>query len=282
MITRRTFIRRGLRIGGTLLGLTTATAAYGIWEASHIRIARQTIPIPNLPETFVGKKVAVLADLHHGPLVGLDFIREAVRLTNSLQPDLIALVGDYAHWGQHTQVDLPPCLEVLSDLRASLGVFAVPGNHDMQNRGRVYHEVISSTPIIDLTNRAHCVTQDQQHLWMAGVDDLWWGQPDLPAALKEVPLQSAVLLLCHNPDFAEECPSPRVSLVLSGHTHGGQVDLPLAGSLWIPSRYGAKYCQGLVQGPASQVFVSRGLGVAGVPVRINAPPEINWITLAAG
>lgn len=281
MITRRTFIRRVLQVGGTLTGLTAATTTYGFWEASQIRIVRQTIPIPNLPEAFVGKKVAVLADLHHGPLVGLDFIREAVRLTNSLQPDLIALVGDYAHWGARTHVDLPPCLEVLSGLRAALGVFAVPGNHDMQNQGRVYREVISSTPIIDLTNRAHCLSQDQQHLWMTGVDDLWWGKPDLMKALQEVPLRSAVVLLCHNPDFAETCPSRRVGLVLSGHTHGGQVDLPLVGSLWIPSRFGAKYRQGLVQGPGSLVFVSRGLGLAGLPVRINAPPEINWITLAA-
>src|SRR3954468_15675010 len=85
--------------------------------------------VPNLPPAFVGKTVAVLADLHHGPFVGIDFIRDAVRLTNSLAPDLITLVGDYAHKGVDAHTQLQPCLEALSALTAPLGVFAVPGNH---------------------------------------------------------------------------------------------------------------------------------------------------------
>ena len=89
------------------------------------------------------------------------------------------------------------------------------------------------------------------------------------------------MLLCHNPDYAEAAPDARVGLMLSGHTHGGQVYLPVLGSAWLPSRYGDKYRRGLVQGPASKVFVSRGLGEAGVPLRVNAPPEINLLTLTA-
>jgi hypothetical protein len=111
------------------------------------------------------------------------------------------------------------------------------------------------------------------------VDDLWWGKPDLDTALRQVPDGAAVVLLCHNPDFAESHPDPRVGLMLSGHTHGGQVYLPQSGSPWIPSRHGDKYRAGLVQGPAARVFVSRGLGESGVPVRLNCPPEINLLTL---
>ena len=276
MISRRKFIGRTALLGAAgVLGPT----AYGFWEANHIRITRHDVTVPNLPQPFAGKTIAVLADLHHGPYVGLDFIRKAVRLTNELKPDLIALVGDYAHTGGKTHIELPPCLEALSELTAPLGVFAVPGNHDMKSGGEIYRELIATTPLLDVTNMNRPVTLEGEHLWLAGVDDLWWGKPDLARALLGVPAGAAVVLLSHNPDFAEQKPDPRVGLMLSGHTHGGQVYLPCYGSPWLPSRYGEKYRQGLVQGPASWVFVSRGLGEAGVPLRMSAPPEICMLTL---
>lgn len=274
--SRRRFLRRSVQAA---LGLTGATAAYGVWEASRITVRRAVVPLPNLPEAFAGKTIAVLADLHHGPYVGISFIREAVRLANSLRPDAFALVGDFAHSGRDAAHQIPPCLEALSRLEAPLGVFAVPGNHDLHNSGRVYQEVVASTPITDLTNRSARLSAEGESLWLAGVDDLWCGKPDLRQALGGVPEGAAVVLLSHNPDFAEETPDVRVGLVLSGHTHGGQVYLPVLGSPWLPSRYGDKYRRGLVRGPASRVFVSRGLGEAGVPVRLNSPPEINLLTL---
>jgi predicted MPP superfamily phosphohydrolase len=282
MLTRRNFFRRAIRVGAALTAGAGLGLGYGFWETSQIRIRRQAVPLPNLPSAFVGKTVAVLTDLHHGPFVGIPFIREAVRLANALEPDLIALVGDYAHRGAQVEADLPPCLEALSALRAPLGVFAVPGNHDMKDRGQLYRELIAATPLNDLTNRNERISQQGEHLWLAGVDDLWWGKPDLKRALRTIPEGAAVLLLSHNPDFAEDFPDRRVGLMLSGHTHGGQVYLPVVGAPWMPSKYGRKYRGGLVQGPASRVFVSRGLGEAGIPLRFNAPPEINLLTLTAG
>jgi hypothetical protein len=189
--TRRRFLRRLVRVGIGLAGLAGATAAYGFWEASQIRVRRTNVSLPRLPRSFAGKTVAVLADLHHGPFVGIKFIREAVRLAGSLKPDAFALVGDFAHRGQHTAEQLPPCLEALSELTAPLGVFAVPGNHDMQERGKVYREAIRETPLIDLTNRSVQLTLGGESLWLAGVDDLWWGKPDLNAALRGIPEGSA-------------------------------------------------------------------------------------------
>jgi predicted MPP superfamily phosphohydrolase len=235
-----------------------------------------------LPRPFAGKTIAVLADFHHGPFVGIDFIRGAVRLASSLSPDAFALVGDFAHKGAQATEQLPPCLEALSRLRAPLGVFAVPGNHDMPQAGQVYRDAIRATPLTDLTNRSVRLTASGESLWLAGADDLWWGKPDLNAALRGVPEGAAVVLLCHNPDFAEDAPDGRVGLILSGHTHGGQVYLPGLGSSYLPSKYGDKYRAGLVQGPSSQVFVSRGLGEAGIPIRLNCPPEINLLTLVPG
>jgi len=275
VISRRKFLGRAVLLGASGVA---GTAAYGCWEAANIRVTRRTVAVPNLTPAFEGKTVAVLADLHHGPFVGIEFIREAVTLTNLLAPDIIALVGDYAHTGGKAHTELPPCLAALSSLSAPLGVFAVPGNHDMQRGGAVYRELIAGTPLADLTNRNQLVTVNGEQLWLAGVDDLWWGKPDLSHALAGIPANAAVVLLSHNPDFAELRPDARVGLMLSGHTHGGQVYLGKAP--WVPSRFGEKYRYGLVQGPASSVFVSRGLGEAGVPLRINVPPEVCLLTLA--
>lgn len=281
--TRRKFLRRVKQVGLGLVAVSGATVGYGFYEASQIRVRRQTVAVRNLPRRFEGTTVGILTDLHHGPFVSLDFVRRAVTVANGLAPDLFALLGDFAHKGTHTHEQLPPCMAALTKLSAPLGVYAVPGNHDMGKKGEVYREVMAATPqIIDLRNRAVPVTRDGETLWLAGVDDLWWGKPDLAAAMKPVPPGTAVVLLSHNPDFAEEHPDPRVGLVLSGHTHGGQAYVPGVGPLWLPSKYGRKYCHGLVDGPASPVFVSRGLGEAGVPLRLNCPPEINVLTLTAG
>jgi predicted MPP superfamily phosphohydrolase len=278
MLSRRSFFRRAGVLTAGVAGLTTG---YGYWEAAHIRVTRQTVTLPRLPDAFVGKTVAVVADLHHGAFSSIDFIREAVRITNSLNPDLIALVGDYAHEGKSADVQLPGCLEALSDLKAPLGIYAVPGNHDMARSGQLYRDEIARTPLTDVTNRNHVVSIGNDHLWIAGVDDLWWGYPKLSDALSLIPPTAATILLTHNPDFAEEVLDPRVGLILSGHMHGGQIYLPVMGAPWMPSRFGLKYRQGLVQGPGSQVYVSRGLGEAGIPLRVNSPPEVCLLTLAA-
>ena len=250
------------------------------WEASSIRVRRHDVPVPNLPSNFHGKTIALLADLHHGRYVGLDYVREVVKRANTLGADFFALAGDFAH-DRHLNADeLPPCLAELARLDSPLGLFAVPGNHDMLDHGRIYRRSIAATPkLTDLTNGSVRITCHGEHLWIAGVDDLWQGKPDQAAALRGIPDGAAVVLLSHNPDFAEEHPDPRVGLVLSGHTHGGQVRFPFTAAPWAPTRYGPKYLRGLVQGPASRVFVSCGLGLAGAPVRFNVPPEICLLTL---
>lgn len=281
MISRRTFLRSAAAAGVGLVGAGSAGVGYGFWEAAHLRVTRETIPVPRLPAAFEGKTIAVVADLHHGPFVGLDFIRHAVELTSSLKPDLIALVGDYAHKGYDDESQLPPCLDALSALKAPFGVYAVPGNHDMLRDGQVYRSEIARTPLTDLTNRNLCVSHGGDRLWVAGIDDLWHGRPDFQKTLAGVPSDAATLILCHNPDFTEDYLDPRVGLVLSGHMHGGQIYVPDVGCSWLPSKYGMKYRQGLVRGPLnSRVFVSRGVGEAGVPLRINSPPEVCLLTLA--
>jgi predicted MPP superfamily phosphohydrolase len=173
-----------------------------------------------------------------------------------------------------------PCIEALSRLKAPLGVFAVPGNHDHWDDIGLFHDCLKEFGIADATNTGCWIELEGERLRLGGVDDLWEGKQDLNAALGGASHSDCCILLCHNPDYVERLRDSRVSLVLSGHTHGGQVSIP-GYYRHVPSRYGSKYLAGLVRTPWTQVYVSRGLGVSGPPVRFCCRPEINLLTLTA-
>jgi len=271
-MTRRKF----LKIAAGVASVPLLTTTWGVVEACSFHVTEHTIAVPRLPKAFAGKTIALLTDIHHGPQNSLSFVRSIVETTNALQPDLIALSGDFVQKG----VDqLRPCFEVLSALRAPLGVFAVPGNHDMTEGGAPARRTMTEFGIADLTNRGRWVETGDGRIRLSGVDDLWWGKPDPVKALAGVSEEETVILLAHNPDFVETLTDSRIGLVLSGHMHGGQIYLPGIGAPWLPSKYGQKYIHGLVQGPVAQVFVSGGLGTVGLPMRINSRPEINLLTL---
>ncbi|MGL4422364.1 MAG: metallophosphoesterase [Gemmataceae bacterium] len=265
-----------------LTSSATATAAlavggigYGFFEAGWVTIDRRTLTIPGLPAPFRGTTVAFLTDLHHGPYVDLQYIANVVRTTNLLQPDLVILGGDYS---LRNRSFVRPCLEVLADLRAPMGILGVLGNHDYWHGLTDTLEGFRAARIECLTNCSTSFTRRGETLHIAGVDDLWAGDVNMGQALAAVPDTAKCLLVSHNPDVAEKLRDPRVGLMLSGHTHGGQILFPNGDCPWIPSQYGTKYQQGLVQAPETQVFISRGLGVSSVPARCLARPEINLIT----
>jgi hypothetical protein len=273
-MTRRKFLKTaGLAAAGGVAGVI-----YARLEARWLGVHRVTISVPNLPAAFKGKTIALMADFHHGPYVPLSYIRHSVDMANALNPDLIALGGDYPHRGI---AYIAPCVEELARLRAPLGVYSVLGNHDHYDGGQPYvSAALRAARIPELTNRGLWIESGGDRLWLCGVDDFWRGVQDLPAALASTTTGDAVILLSHNPDFVEYIHDPRVGLVLSGHTHGGQVDLPIIGPPIVPSIYGQKYAQGLVQGPLTKVFVTRGIGTITPPVRLFCRPEIVLITLA--
>lgn len=274
-MTRRQFLR------AAALGAAAAAVGgtgYGMFEAGWVRIDEQTLPLPRLPNTFHGTRVAFLADIHHGPYLDLEFVQAVVRTTNLLEPDLILLGGDYS---LRDKKYIRPCLEVLADLRAPMGVFGVLGNHDYWHGVWPTRYGMQAAGITELTNRGVWFERGGERFRLAGVDDLWAGRPDAEPALAGATLNDACLLVSHNPDFAETLRDRRVGLVLSGHTHGGQVTLPGCGVPWVPSRYGEKYLRGRVEAPTTTVYVSSGLGVSVVPVRLGSRPEINLITLTS-
>jgi uncharacterized protein len=270
---RRKFLKR---MGLAAVATAAASGAYPFLEAKWCRVARRTIALPNLPPPFRGTTVALLADVHHGPFVPLAYVRHVVNLTNALQPDLILLAGDYMHRSAHY---ISPGIAALGKLTAPLGRFAVRGNHDNREFEPISQSALAEAKLPDLNNTGTWLERRGARLRICGVGDLWTDEQDINAALGDATPDDAVLLLSHNPDFVETLRDPRVGLVLSGHTHGGQVVLPGFGAPRVPSKYGQKYLHGLVQGPCAQVFVTRGVGTVTPPVRFLCRPEVVLITL---
>ncbi len=269
---RKLFRRAGL---GALAALGVG-AGYPVLEAKWCATSRRVVSVPRLPSAFRGTTVALLADLHHGPFVPLAYIRHVVDLTNSLRPDLILLAGDYVSKSPRY---IAPVCEELKRLEGPMGRFAVLGNHDH------WESVVESEIQLDragfemVDNRGVWLRRGGDRLRICGVGDLWTDQQDVVSALDDADESDAVILLSHNPDFAETVDDPRVGLMLSGHTHGGQVVIPGWGAPIVPSNYGAKYLGGLVQGPSCPVFVTRGVGTTGPPVRLLCRPEVVLLTL---
>lgn len=273
-MNRRMFLKSA--VATAIPATPIAAASYGMYEASSVRIERPSLPLPNLPVAFDGLRVAFLTDIHHGPYVSLDYVTSLVRTTLALCPDLIVLGGDYS---SHESRYIGPCFDVLGGLKAPLGVYGVLGNHDYVDGLSQTRSGFRRAGIMELTNAGVWLDRGTSRLRLAGVDDLWHGSPDLCSALGDARASDACLVLSHNPDFAELVRDPRVGLVLSGHTHGGQINLPLIGAPVVPSRYGQKYARGYVQAPATHVYVSRGLGTATPHIRWNCPPELTLLTL---
>lgn len=273
MIDRRKFLKYAAAGTG---GLAALCAGYSFIEAAWFRVVEERIAVPGLPSAFRGLRVAFLTDMHHGPWTGLKYIESAVNAANELRPDLVLLGGDYSHNG--TQY-IEPCIDVLGALTAPLGVMGVLGNHDAYNGLRRTVRSMENRKIPCLVNEAVILERGGQRLRLLGVDDLSHGSPDLKAAISQVGEDEPCLLLCHNPDFTETVKDPRIKLIISGHTHGGQVVFPVIGAPYIPSSFGQKYRQGLIKTEHTQVFVSRGLGTVTPPVRFCCRPELNLLIL---
>jgi len=273
-VSRRKFLRRVVWGG---LGACGALAVYPFVEARFFRITRRRVAVPMLPEPFAGTTVALVADIHHGPYFGIGFVRSVVDSTNELGADIVALGGDYVY---REPKYIEPCIAELAKLRARLGVYAVLGNHDHWESAPRTRAALEKAGIAELDNTGVWLRSSGARLRLCGVDDLWTGTQDLAAALGDCGGDEAAILLSHNPDYAEGIRDERVRLVLSGHTHGGQVNIPFIGPPVVPSDYGAKYARGLVRAPHTQVYISRGLGTIAPPVRFNCRSEIVVIELA--
>jgi predicted MPP superfamily phosphohydrolase len=227
-------------------------------------------------------RVAVVSDLHVGaPYHGLHRLRTTVDRINATNPDLICILGDFVTLGVIGGTFTPPepIARELARLRAPAGVVAVLGNHDRGFDGRRVQRALAGAGLRVLEDTAAAIETPSGTLWVAGVSDLWTGPHDVPRALDQISTGGApVLLLTHNPDIFPRIPAG-VMLTLAGHTHGGQVRLPLIGAPIVPSAFGQRYVAGYVVEGGRHLFVSTGIGTSDIPIRLGVPPTIFVLTL---
>ncbi len=269
MFSRRMFIKGAC---GSLLG-TMAVGGYSyLLEPRWVEIKRVTIKINALPKQFDGITIAQMSDIHHSKYVHKEFVRKCVRALNALNPDIIALTGDYVYCSDEF---LCPVTEELAELRAKEGVFAVLGNHDCRDSTS---DALAKEGIRVLNNEHTPLYRKNDYIFIGGVDNLCTGHMDLKKTLLGMD-DNPKVLLCHNPDAIEEIRKTNVDFVMAGHTHGGQVSLPIYGPPVVYSKFGNRYASGLFHEGNTIMYVNKGIGVSVFPVRFFARPEITLFTL---
>ncbi len=239
-------------------------------------ITETDIFLDRLPAAYDDLRVVHLTDIHHSLYTPIEDVERAVYLANQLRPDLVALTGDYVTLSTSF---IWPVAQALGKLRAGLGVFAVLGNHDFSADAPEMTRALRAQRIQVLRNSRIALRRRSNLLWIAGVDDLWWRAADFNAALHGVPAHDPKILLCHNPIGIREAADHGVDLVLSGHTHGGQVKLPVVGTVFGRSKLGERFVEGWNRLDGTQIYISRGIGKVLVPVRLGCPPEIACLRL---
>jgi len=285
--------RRILTGAAGLFGLSTAaTAVYaGAIEPKDLVVTRYALSPPGWP---AGQRlsIAVIADLHAGgPDMTLEQIRRVVDTANSLQSDLVVLLGDYiaTHRFVTERVPDPVWAAELARLSAPLGTWAILGNHDWWYHLHGVRRALAGVHIPLLENEAVLLGGPGRRFWLAGLGDQlayrlghgrYRGVDDLRGTLAKIRTDDPVLLLAHEPDIFPRIPTS-VALTLAGHTHGGQIRLPLIWPLYVPSKYGARFAYGHVVEYDRHLVVSGGLGTSAIPARLGVPPEIVHIELGA-
>jgi uncharacterized protein len=275
--SRRDFLKVA---GSVALGAGATSfggAAYSAYvETGWLAVERIRIPVKGLPGSFDGFKIVVMSDFHLYPYTTVEQIQAAVTLANSLGPDLVALVGDFVFRKVESIFELAP---LLAGLDAWHGIFAVLGNHDLWTQASLVTSALENEGILVLRNSGMTIVQGGQRMYLAGSDDAWSGYPDLKATLADKPEDAPAVLLMHEPDLADTVAlDGRVALQLSGHSHGGQVRIPVIGLLVLPY-LGEKYHSGLYQIDHMWLYTTRGIGVIQPPVRFNCRPEVTEVTL---
>jgi uncharacterized protein len=287
-LTRRRFLQvaAGVAATGALALGEDATNL----EPNHPILTAIEVVLARLPAAFDGFTIAQLSDFHYDEHFSAVPIRAAIEIVNNLRPDVVVLTGDFVtvlpfhrrfHTGKRAAQAAEPCASLLAQLRARLGIVSVLGNHDADSDVPRIIETLHSHGLPVLRNRSIPIEQGGSRVWLCGLDSMWEGNPDIDLALHGVPSEELVVLLVHEPDFADEAAYYPVDLQLSGHSHGGQIWLPGIGAPWLPL-FARKYPRGLYRIGPLTLYTNIGLGTIRLPIRLNCPPEVTLFTLRSG
>ena len=259
-----------------------ALAAWSFYfEPRSLTLRSYRLDVPHWHADLAGLRGAVLADLHVGsPHSGLDKLREIVSRTNAAKPDLVLLPGDFVIQEVIGGRFVAPeqFAPVLAQLSAPLGVWATLGNHDWELDAKRVRAALEKNGIGVLDDKAVRVGRDTRAVWLVGLADFWEGTPQPAQAMRSVTGGAPALVFTHNPDIFPHV-RERFSLLVAGHTHGGQVALPLLGRMVVPSQYGERYAIGHIVEEGRHLFVSSGIGTSILPVRFRVPPEVSILEL---
>lgn len=277
-LSRRRFLARATY---TYAAVGAAVSTYGIWSAYELpHVTRRTLIFPNLPSGLEGLTILHLSDLHAGVHLGEDKMQQIVAQAMALGAELIVQTGDMIDISPSY---IPPYVRAFRELRAPLGIVTVLGNHDRYTGERAVIRGCLDAGQVFVQNGCHVLERNGAALALVGIDDPhnWRADDpqaeDIAVALRATPPEAFRILLAHRPGAWDTAAPRGIPLTLAGHIHGGQIYLPILG--WSPGRLITKYVKGHFQRGNSQLYVSRGIGVVGVPIRLFTPPEIEVFTL---
>jgi predicted MPP superfamily phosphohydrolase len=260
------------------LGFALAvTAALTLLAFVHrVRIVRRDVPIASLPQAFDGYRIVQISDLHCGPFASGRRVAGWVQRANRLEADLVAVTGDLIASGS---AFVNVVANALGALTARDGVYAAMGNHDYFTDGEHVARALNEAGLSVLRNEGVELQRDGARIYVAGVDDTWTGRDDVAKALARRPDGVATVLLAHDPALFSQAAAHGVDLTLSGHTHGGQLGVPFMARRWNLARVMTRFTTDLYREGRSMLYVNRGLGTTGVPIRMLVAPEIAVLTL---
>jgi predicted MPP superfamily phosphohydrolase len=274
MPTRRDFLK-GV-ITAPLVAVSAGAAYSRLIEPYNYWISENDIFIRDLGTAFDGFRITQLTDVHHSRILGIDEVRRVVSLAQQTKPDMFVLTGDYSTSYRRY---IEPCAEALAALSAPEGVWAVLGNHDHYTDPELTTRALERNHISVLNNAHTTLGRGSEALQLSGIDDWTWNATDWSGAFSGLDAKTPTVLLSHQPGVLDLAQTSDVSLIVSGHTHGGQLNFPVLG---MPARRftnDLKYARGLFRRGETQLYVSSGTGVIGLPLRFGARPEIAVLRL---
>ena len=286
-LSKTHFTRRRFLLTGACAGAGLAIYS-GEIERHWIETARSEVFLPGLPRAFDGFRIAQLSDIHLDDYTEPFLLRDAVKQINRMNPDAVFLTGDFVTHGLvPKRFELGTawqCANLLNQIQCP-NRYGVLGDHDVVVGSQEVTKALTANSITMLVNEYVPIERSGARFWLAGLDDPVAGLPNpektIPESIRNIP-DEPIVLLSHAPDYADDLlklPSGKaVSLMLAGHSHGGQIRLPWIGPLNLPEM-GRKYVEGWFRLQNLQLYVNRGLGTVVVPFRFDCPPEITLLTL---